>query len=195
MAFNAYLVFHADAKILGESTSSPEPGVTRENGAIEITDYGFGVSMPVSASRSDGGGATVGRANFDVFTASTGIDTATPYLFMYCCKGTAIPAAVLHLYRAGSSSETGVVKYAMVVFQFCVITKVAITGSGEELPKESLEFNYGKCEYIYQETDHNTGIKTSRALDRFGWSTIRNKEAVKIQDFAKFMPDKPDPNA
>jgi len=70
MAFNAYLVFHADAKILGESTSSPEQGVTRDNGAIEITDYGFGVSMPVSSSRSDGGGATVGRANFDVFTCS-----------------------------------------------------------------------------------------------------------------------------
>jgi len=114
---------------------------------------------------------------------------------MYCCKGTAIPAAVLHLYRAGSGSETGVVKYAMVVFQYCVITKVGITGSGEELPKESLEFNYGKCEYIYQETDHNTGVKTSRALDRFGWSTIKNKEALKLQDFAKFMPDKPDPNA
>jgi len=195
MAFNAYLVFHADAKILGESTSSPEQGVTRDNGAIEITDYGFGVSMPVSSSRSDGGGATVGRANFDVFTCSKGIDTATPYLFMYCCKGTAIPAAVLHLYRAGSGSETGVVKYAMVVFQYCVITKVGITGSGEELPKESLEFNYGKCEYIYQETDHNTGVKTSRALDRFGWSTIKNKEALKLQDFAKFMPDKPDPNA
>ena len=31
-------------------------------------DYGFGVSMPVTTSRSDGGGATVGRANFDVFT-------------------------------------------------------------------------------------------------------------------------------
>jgi type VI secretion system secreted protein Hcp len=195
MAFNAYLVFHADAKILGESTSSPEQGVTRDNGAIEITDYGFGVSMPVSSSRSDGGGATVGRANFDVFTCSKGIDTATPYLFMYCCKGTAIPAAVLHLYRAGSGSETGVVKYAMVVFQYCVITKVGITGSGEELPKESLEFNYGKCEYIYQENDHNTGVKTSRALDRFGWSTIKNKEALKLQDFAKFMPDKPDPNA
>jgi type VI secretion system secreted protein Hcp len=190
MAFNAYLVFHASAKILGESTSSPEPGVTRENGAIEVTDYGFGVSMAVSTSRSDGGGATVGRANFDVFTASKGIDTATPYLFMYCCKGTAIQSIVLHLYRAGDSSATGVVKYAMVVFHWCVITKVGISGSGEELPKESLEFNYGKCEYIYQETDHNTGIKTSRALDRFGWSTIKNQQDFPLQkDFAKFMPE------
>jgi hypothetical protein len=29
--------------------------------------------------RSDGNGATVGRANFDVFTCSKGIDTATSY--------------------------------------------------------------------------------------------------------------------
>jgi type VI secretion system Hcp family effector len=191
MAFNAYLVFSdsLQTKIKGESTSTPEPGVTRENGAIEVSDYGFGVSMPVSSSRSDGGGATVGRANFDVFTASKGIDTATPYLFQYCCKGTAIDSIVLHLYRAGDGTASGVVKYAMVVFQFCVITKVAVTGSGEELPKESLEFNYGKCEYVYRETDHNTGIPTGRALDRFGWSTIKNQQDFPLQDFAKFMPE------
>ena len=28
---------------------------------IELNDYGFGVSMPVTTSRSDGGGSTVGR--------------------------------------------------------------------------------------------------------------------------------------
>jgi len=191
MAFNAYLVFSdsISPKIKGESTSSPEKGVTRDNGAIEVTDYGFGVSMPVSTSRSDGGGATVGRANFDVATFSKGIDTATPYLFQYCCKGTAIDSIVLHLYRAGEGTESGVIKYAMVVFQFCVVTKVAVTGSGEELPKESLEFNYGKCEYVYRETDHNTGLPTGRALDRFGWSTIKNQQDFPLQDFAKFMPD------
>ena len=188
MAFNAYLVFIDAAKIKGESSSSPEPGVTRDNGAIEVSDYGFGVSMPVTSSRSDGGGATVGRANFDVFTCSKGIDTATASLVQYCCKGTAIDSIVLHLYRAGDSTESGVVKYAMVVFQYCVITKVAITGSGEELPKESMEFNYGKCEYVYQETDHNTG-KPIGNPKRFGWSTIKNKEESKLQDFAKFMPE------
>ena len=31
------------------------------------------------------------------------------------------------------------------------------------MPKESIEFNYGKCEYWYQETDHNTGKWTDRA--------------------------------
>jgi len=144
MAFNAYLLFKTsgDPKILGESTSD----IANGKGAIEVSDYGFGVSMPVTSSRSDGGGATVGRANFDVFTCSKSIDTTTPRLVQYCCKGTAVPKIVLHLYRQGQGTDaSGVVKYAMVVFQFCVITKVAITGSGEELPKESLEFNYGAC--------------------------------------------------
>lgn len=188
MAFNAYLVFIDKVKIKGESTSSPEPGVTRENGAIEIADYGFGVSMPVTSSRSDGGGATVGRANFDVFTCSKGIDTATTKLVEFCCKGTAIDSIVLHLYRAGDSSATGTVKYAVVTFQYCVITKVAITGSGEELPKESLEFNYGKCEYQYRETDHNDGSPKS-GYAKFGWSTIKNADATGLQDANKFMPD------
>jgi len=189
MAFNAFLVFKTagDPKIDGESTSVV-PGKTDKDPAIEISDYGFGVSMPVTTSRSDGGGATVGRANFDVFTCSKGIDTSTTSLVTYCCKGTAIPKIVLHLFRAGEGSEaSGVVKYAMVVFQFCVITKVAITGSGEELPKESLEFNYGACEYQYRMTEHDTG--KPGAVSRFAWSTIKNMVVPPAEsDFTVFKP-------
>jgi hypothetical protein len=41
MAFNAYLLFKTsgDPKILGESTSD----IANGKGAIEVTDYGFGV--------------------------------------------------------------------------------------------------------------------------------------------------------
>jgi type VI secretion system Hcp family effector len=189
MAFNAYLVFHQKAKIKGESTSLPVKDAA-DKGAIEVTDYGFGVSMPVTTSRSDGGGATVGRANFDVFTASKNIDTATCSLMDFCCKGTAIDTIVLHLYRAGDESggETGAVKYAMYVFQACVITKCAISGSGEELPKESLEFNYGVCEYWYQLTDHATGKPDPTKTDHRGWSTIKNKVAASGQSFQDFAP-------
>src|SRR5207253_1919893 len=192
MAFNAYLVFIDDAKVKGESTSEPEPKAVN-SGAIEITDYGFGVSMPVTTSRSDGGGATVGRANFDVFTASKNIDTSTCRLVELCTKGTSVDSIVLHLYRQGDSSESGVVKYAMVVFQHCVITKVAITGSGEELPKESLEFNYGICEYYYQYTDHKSGKPKNpetgvAGKTNAGWSTIKNKEEKGLQEFGEFLP-------
>jgi len=177
MAFNAYLVFGVDAplKIGGESTSDIVKALEKgKTGAVEVTDFGFGVSMPVTTSRSDGGGATVGRANFDVFTASKNIDMSTVPLMEYCCKGTNIKRIVLHLFRSGESSETGVVKYAMYVFGNCVITKVAISGSGEELPKESLEFNYGQCEYWYQFTNHDTG-KPEGANQRSGWTLIKNK--------------------
>jgi len=193
MAFNAYLLFSTAAKgeIVGESTSSPQ-GAPDPNNSIEVQDYGFGVSMPVTTSRSDGGGATVGRANFDVFTCTKGIDTATTDLFKYCCKGTDIPAIILHLYRAGSGSEaSGTVKYAEVIFQHCVVTKVAISGSGEELPKESMEFNYGLCEYQYALTDHKTGLQTGK-YSKYGWSTVKNAEATGLQgDFSAWAPDAP----
>lgn len=186
MAFNAYLVFDEASKIDGESTSE----VAKDKGAIEVTDYGFGVSMPVTTSRSDGGGATVGRANFDVFTASKNIDKATTKLVEFCCKGTAIKRIVLHLYRAGEGSDaTGTVKYAMVVFGSCVITKVAVSGGGEDLPKESLEFNYGACEYLYQETDHDTGKKKDGCPPtKAGWSTVKNKYVTSGQGFDDFTP-------
>src|SRR5258706_15896261 len=183
MAFNAYLVFDTPSGIKGESTSE----IAKTVGAIEVTDYGFGVSMPVTTSRSDGGGATVGRANFDVFTANKNIDTATTKLVEFCCKGTAVKRIVLHLYRAGEGSETtGVVKYAMIVFGSCVITKVAISGGGEELPKESLDFNYRPCEYLYQETDHDTGKPTSAKPAKAGWSTVKNKYVTSGQAFDAF---------
>jgi len=186
MAFNAYLVFKTagDPKIEGESTSEvPNKGDAKP---IEIADYGFGVSMPVTTSRSDGGGATVGRANFDVFTCNKSIDTSTCKLVEYCCKGTAIPKIVLHLYRQGEGTEAGgVVKYAMVVFQHCVITKVGISGGGEELPKEALEFNYGVCEYWYQYTNHDSG-KPEGAPAHYGWSTIKNITAASGQGFPDF---------
>jgi type VI secretion system Hcp family effector len=186
MAFNAYLLFSGESGIKGESTSEPEKGMAKK-GAVEISDYGFGVSMPVTSSRSDGGGATVGRANFDVFTCSKNLDTATCKLVEYCCKGTAIKKIVLHLYRQGQTDESGVVKYAMVTFQHCVITKVGVSGGGEELPKESLEFNYGVCEYMYQETNHEDGKPVGAPLHA-GWSTITNKEASKLQAFTDFVP-------
>jgi type VI secretion system Hcp family effector len=183
MAFNAYLVFSGDTDIKGESTSD----IAKGKNAIEITDFGFGVSMPVTTSRSDGGGATVGRANFDVFTCSKNIDTATCKLVEFCCKGTSIKKIVLHLYRQGEGSdETGTVKYSMVVFQFCVITKVGISGGGEDLPKESLEFNYGACEYWYRFTDHDTGKPDENKKPHYGWSTVQNKTIASGQDFATF---------
>lgn len=37
-------------------------GDKNKNKSIEVQDYGFGVSMPVTTSRSDGGGATVKRS-------------------------------------------------------------------------------------------------------------------------------------
>jgi type VI secretion system secreted protein Hcp len=178
MAFNAYLVFTPDKNdIKGESTSE----LFKDKGAIEISDYGFAAAMPVTASRSDGGGATVGRANFEAFTCNKNIDTSTPKLVEYCCLGKNISKICLHLFRAGAEDDTGAVKYAMVVFKHCVITKVGISGGGEELPKEALEFNYGICEYHYQQTNHNTGAKEGKPV-RFGWSTVNNKVHAELEN-------------
>jgi hypothetical protein len=74
-----------------------------------------------------------------------------------------------------------------VVFQHCVITKVGISGGGEELPKESLEFNYGVCEYWYDKTDHATGQAANKPV-RFGWSTVANKLAETKQAYKDFVP-------
>ena len=48
-------------------------GDKNKSKGIEVQDYGFGASRPVTTSRSDGGGATVGRKN-----GAPGVIHATP---------------------------------------------------------------------------------------------------------------------
>jgi hypothetical protein len=72
-----------------------------------------------------------------------------------------------------------------VTFQHCVITKVALVGSGEESPKELLEFSYGVCEYAYQEMHGETGKPAGNPM-RAGWSAIQNKEVKLLQEFNEF---------
>jgi len=44
---------------------------------IEVQDYGFGVSMPITSSRSDGGGSTVGRKQVSSATTKAPIGGST----------------------------------------------------------------------------------------------------------------------
>jgi hypothetical protein len=55
-------------------TTNSEPTSSTSSSLTSIVPEG---GLHPIAARSDGGGATVGRANFDVFTCTKGIDTAT----------------------------------------------------------------------------------------------------------------------
>jgi len=52
-------------------------GDKNKSKGIEVQDYGFGTSMPVTTSRSDGGGATVGRKQVSSPTTKAPIGGST----------------------------------------------------------------------------------------------------------------------
>jgi type VI secretion system secreted protein Hcp len=168
MAFDAFLyVFGAP----GESTATlPDKSATYT--PIELLSYDLGVTMTAAPSRSGFSGATTGRAKFNEFNCEKNIDMSTAVLCYYCSSGKHIPEIYIDIYRSAGDTK---VKFATLIYKDAVITECSAKCSGsEDLPKETLKFNYGSVEFKYVQTDHKTGAATSNKT-RFLWSQITNK--------------------
>ena len=173
MAFEAYLYIDG---IRGDSTSkiakdkSPIPGA----GPIEISSYGLGIEMPVVENRSSTGAITVGRANFEDFETEKNLDISTSALIFNCLAGTHIPKAVIMIYRSTSDGKNSApVLYMQIEYESVVITEVGVSGGGDEMPKETLKFNYGSVKYTYSKTDKKTG-KATGTTAIFDWNRATN---------------------
>lgn len=173
MAFDAYLTI---PDIPGESTSE---SITKRAGGIpiEIKDYSLGLEMPVNENRSAVGAATSGRAAFNEFECSKSLDKATAKLCEACMSGKHIKIIYCDLYRSIGDTEK-VAAYLEVEFHDCIITEVSVQSSGDELPTESLKFNYGKVKYKYTAYDHDTGKASSKGNREFTWNQIANSDKI-----------------
>jgi type VI secretion system secreted protein Hcp len=163
MAFDAYLMFD-DPKIAGESTSDIHPG------SIEMKTYDFGITMAASPGRSDGGGATTGRANFNEFTCEKNIDLASPHLAYHCAAGTLLKKVTIKLHlRTGDPNKPH--NFLTLTYTDCVITECTIQGSGgDDLPAETLKINYGAVKLEYAQPPTAKSPKNNR----FEWSQVTN---------------------
>ena len=169
MAVDAYLYITGITEQLGECQSAH--ALKNGPGAIEITDYTFGITMPVAENRSATGAATTGRADLTEFECTKNMDATTAHLCHACMSGRHINKVTCCIFR--SVGETNV-EYITLMFSDVVITSCSVSGSGDELPKESLKFSYGAIRYSYAVTDHATG-KASGEKAQFIWDEILNK--------------------
>lgn len=162
MAFDAYLMFD-DPKISGESTSEVHAG------SIELKSYDFGITMAAAPGRSDGGGATTGRANFNEFTCEKNIDLASPHLAYHCAAGTVLKKIIVKLYlRLGNATPHN---FLTLTYTDSVIAECTIQGSGgDDLPSETLKINYGAVKFEYAQPPTAKSPKNNR----FEWSQITN---------------------
>lgn len=162
MAFDAYLIF-TDPSIPGESTSDLHPA------SIELKSYDFGITMASAPGRSDGGGATTGRANLNEFTTEKNIDIASPHLAYHCAAGTVLKKIIVKLYqRLGTGAPHN---FLTLTYTDSVITECTIQGSGgDDLPSETLKINYGAVKFEYAQSPTSASPKNNR----FEWSQVTN---------------------
>ena len=149
--------------IPGESTDE------KHKDWIEILSYSHGVSQSGAGSRSSGGAATSGRCSHQDFSIVKTLDKASPELNLYCCNGKHIKKMTLQLCRATGEKQP----YMDYLFEDVIISSVSIGGGGGGIPTESVTFNYGKLNWVYVETDHETGKKLGQV--KKWWDLIGNK--------------------
>jgi len=164
MAFDAFLKIDG---IPGESTDD------KHKDWIEVLDFGFGIHQPASASASTAGGASAERANFSNFTITKTLDKASPKLALACADGTHIKQVTLEVCRAGGDK----VKYYEVKLTNCIVSSYEPDGKGhatDNLPSETLGFNYGKIEWTYVQQKRADGSGGGQVAA--GWDLQINKK-------------------
>ena len=163
MAFDAFLKIDG---IPGESTDD------KHKDWIEILSYSHGLSQPAAGARSTGGAASAERCNHQDFSIVKVLDKASPKLALYCCNGTHIKSVKLELCRATGDKQ----KYMEYLMSDVIVSSVRPGGSaqgGETLPLEEVSFNYGKIEWSYTETDHQTGKPKGDV--KAHWDLVHNR--------------------
>ena len=144
--FDAYLKITG---IPGESTSKDFEE------QIEILSYNHSVSQSTSAVKSSSGGATTGRCSHGDFTIVKECDKASPLLAQKCSDGTHIDGVTLTLCRAsGGDKKVPFMEYKMTKV---IVANVAPGGRKDDLPSETISFNYGKIEWTYTQQKRKDG--------------------------------------
>jgi type VI secretion system secreted protein Hcp len=138
---------------------------------IEVLSYSHGVSQAPGGALSAEGALAGARADHQDFAIVKRLDSASPTLFLKCCKGEPIPKVELELCRA-TGEKTLFMKYEFVD---CIIASCGPSGSGESedpLPMEEVTLRYSEIHQSYTPT--TTAGGTEAAVEA-KWSTRENK--------------------
>ncbi len=156
MASNIYLQIDG---IKGESTDS------EHKDWIEILSFSHGISQPATAT------GTIRRTNLEDFVVTKHVDIASPKLYEACASGKHINKVVTELRRASGGTR---VKYLTIEMDQVVVSRVHLNAdASDDLPKESVSFNYGTIKWTYTQQNRADGSEGGNATG--GWSVLENK--------------------
>jgi type VI secretion system secreted protein Hcp len=141
MSFDAYIQIDG---VKGESTDE------KHKDWISVFSFSHGLSQQGSGSVNSAGAKNAGKCDHHDFTITKRLDKSSPVLNKHCCDGKHFPKAVIEICRSGGQKEW-ILKYTL--------EKVAVSstniggGQGQEVPMETVSFQYSKIKWEYRPFD------------------------------------------
>jgi type VI secretion system secreted protein Hcp len=135
--------------IEGESQDDAHPG------EIQLESWSFGENQTGSFAYGGGGGA--GKVQMQDFHFTMKCNKASPKLFLACANGEHIPDAILTARKAGKEQRD----FLKWKFTDLLISSFQTGGqaNSDDIPLESISFNFGKCEVEYREQNKDGTLK------------------------------------
>lgn len=129
---------------------------------IDFDSFSWGVSNSAPGTIG-GGGSGRGKAVFDDFSWSQGLDKSVTGLFSYVALGNHIKTAVVDFQSFG---DTPIVYFKMT-FNDVLLSDVSLQGSGGNKPFVYASFSYDKVtlDYWDQKPDGSRGSKSTASYD------------------------------
>jgi type VI secretion system secreted protein Hcp len=148
MAMAAYLKI---STINGECTES------NHKNWIEVVGFNHVVTQQDSGSVSTSGSLTAGRSDHGYFTITKQVDIASPKLLFACSSGEDVKEVTLELVRAQGTDKVTYMTYKLSPSVLITAISLSGSGSGEQLPLETVAFKYAMIEWTYSSTGSAQG--------------------------------------
>ena len=119
-------------------------------------------------SRPGSGVGTSGAADPEDFTFDMKMSVASVVLLQCCAQGAVIPRARVMQCNVVNEEMLAVSDYAL---GDSIISSVSLSGSGGDIPSQSISINYGSIIWRYHCYNHYNPSELVATVDR-GWSVI-----------------------
>lgn len=114
------------------------------------------------------GGGTSGKVNISDTVISKVLDRTSPVLRQKLVGGKEIPSVIISLVRTGADK---IEEYFRITLEEVYLTSVSMSGSGSDLPTESVSCAYNKVRWEYTPYDSKGGKGSPIVV---GWDVAKN---------------------
>ena len=172
MPGNAFIRFEAEAKKYAPGESQQIGHLGKDEGWIEIGDWGWDVEA--EASHLKGTGAAVGKPNPGAINFSHFYDKSSPVLMQFIVKGTHFKTATIHMLK-----QTGKEQPELFFEMVCAgvfITKVGSKGGEDGAVNQDVEFVCKEIAIGYKQQTNDGKLGT---MLPFKWNISEQTQTTK----------------